>query len=167
MESKEVANLVSTLGREATLDCLKLVDHFRDCTQAQLEEVARLSERVQVGGGEVLAREGRIGREFFLILSGSVSVTQNGRRVNTLGPGDFFGELAAINPGPRNATVTALCDLDVLIIGPREFNAMAEIPGFRDALLKNMARRLRTVDARLAAALDDQEPRRTTLDDPS
>ena len=136
--------LVSTLGREATVDCLKLVDHFRDCTQAQLEEVARLSERVQVGGGEVLAREGRIGREFFLILSGSVAVTQQGRRVNTLGPGDFFGELAAINPGPRNATVTALCDLDVLIIGPREFNAMAEIPGFRDALLRNMARRLRT-----------------------
>ncbi len=161
---KEVANLVSTLGREATVDCLRLVDHFRDCTQSQLEEVARLSERVQVGGGEVLAREGRIGREFFLILSGSVAVTQMGRRVNTLGPGDFFGELAVINPGPRNATVTALCDLDVLIIGPREFNAMAEVPGFRDALLRNMARRLRTVDARLAAALDDREPRRATLD---
>ncbi len=136
LESKEVANLVSTLGREATVDCLKLVDHFRDCTQAQLEEVARLSERVQVGGGEVLAREGRIGREFFLILSGSVAVTQQGRRVNTLGPGDFFGELAAINPGPRNATVTALCDLDVLIIGPREFNAMAEIPGFRGRVVE-------------------------------
>jgi CRP/FNR family cyclic AMP-dependent transcriptional regulator len=159
--------LVSTLGREATVDCLKLVDHFRDCTKAQLEEVARLSERVQVGGGEVLAREGRVGREFFLILSGSVAVTQQGRRVNTLGPGDFFGELAALNPGPRNATVTALCDLDVLIIGPREFNAMADIPGFRDALLKNMARRLRTVDARLAAALDEREPPRTTPDEPS
>ena len=101
-----------------------------------------------------MTREGRIGREFFLILSGTVGVTQTGRRVDTLGPGDFFGELAAMNPGPRNATVTALSDLDVLIIGPREFHVMADIPGFRDALLKNMAGRLRTADARLAAALD-------------
>ena len=105
-----------------------------------------------------MTREGRIGREFFLILSGSAGVTQRGRRVNALGPGDFFGELAAMNPGPRNATVTALSDLDVLIIGPREFQAMADIPGFGDALLKSMARRLRTVDARLAAAVDDSHP---------
>jgi CRP-like cAMP-binding protein len=62
-----------------------------------------------------------------------------------------------MNPGPRNATVTALSDLDVLIIGPREFAATADIPGFRDALLKSMARRLRTVDARLAAALEEQD----------
>jgi CRP/FNR family transcriptional regulator, cyclic AMP receptor protein len=150
--------VVSTLGRQATVDRLKAVDELRDCTTAQLQEVARLAERVQVGEGEILTREGRIGREFFLILSGTVGVTQKGRRVNTLGPGDFFGELAAMNPGPRNATVTALSDLDVLIIGPREFDAMADIPGFRDALLKSMAARLRTVDARLAAALDDREP---------
>jgi CRP/FNR family transcriptional regulator, cyclic AMP receptor protein len=149
--------VVSTQGRQSTVDRLKAVDPLRNCTQAQLEEVARLAERIQVGEGEVLTREGRIGREFFLILSGTVAVTQKGRRVNTLGPGDFFGELAALNPGPRNATVTALSDLDVLIIGPREFSSMAEISGFRDALLKSMAQRLRTVDARLAAAVDERE----------
>jgi len=148
--------VTTTLGRQAAVDRLTSVDHFRDCTREQLEDVVRLAERVQVGGGEVLAREGRVGREFFLILSGTVAVTQRARRVNTLGPGDFFGELAAMNPGPRNATVTALSDLDVLIIGPREFAAMADIPGFRDALFRSMARRLRTVDARLAAALDEQ-----------
>ena len=111
-----------------------------------------------MASGEVLAREGRIGREFFLILSGTVAVTQQGRRVNTLGPGDFFGELAAMDPGPRNATVTALSDLEVLIIGPREFAAMADIPGFRDALLKAMARRLRDVDAQLQAARHESHP---------
>ena len=157
--------MVSTLGRQATIDRLQAVEPLRDCTRAQLEEVARLAERIQVGEGEVLAREGRVGREFFLILSGTVAVTQKGRRVNTLGPGDFFGELAAMNPGPRNATVTALSDLDVLIIGPREFAAMADIPGFRDALLKSMARRLRTVDARLAAALDEQDAASGRRDD--
>ena len=147
--------MVSTLGTQATVDRLQAVDQLRDCTRAQLQEVARLAERIQVVEGEVMTKEGRIGREFFLILSGTVEVTQKGRRVNTLGPGDFFGELAALNPGPRNATVTARSDVDVLIIGPREYATMADIPGFRDALMKSMARRLRTVDARLAAALDD------------
>ena len=146
--------MVSTMGRQATVERLKAVDLLQNCTHAQLQDVAQLAERVQVGVGEVLAREGRIGRELFLILTGSVAVTQLGRRVNTLSAGDFFGELAAMDPGPRNATVTALSDLDVLIIGPREFSAMADIPGFRDALFRNMASRLRTAEARLAAALD-------------
>ena len=156
--------MVATLGQQATIDRLKAVEQLQECTTAQLEAVARLAERVQVGEGEILAREGRVGREFFLILSGTVSVTQRGRRVNTLGPGDFFGELAAMNPGPRNATVTALSDLDVLIIGPREFTAMAEIPGFRDALMKSMARRLRTVDAQLADVLDERDAASSTPD---
>ena len=86
-----------------------------------------------------------------------MAVTQTGRRVNTLGPGDFFGELAAMDPGPRNATVTALTDLDVLIIGPRELSAMSDIPGFRGALFRSMASRLRTLEARLAELLDTQD----------
>jgi CRP-like cAMP-binding protein len=145
------------LSREATVDRLELVDAFNGCTRSQLKQVARLAERVQVGQGEVLAREGRIGREFFLVLSGTVRVTQAGREVNVLGPGSFFGELAAINPGVRNATVTAVSEVEVLIIGPREFATMAAIPGFRDALFRSMADRLRTADARLAAVHEDVE----------
>jgi CRP/FNR family cyclic AMP-dependent transcriptional regulator len=149
--------VAATMGLEATVDRLQAVDLLRSCTHAQLQEVARLAERVQVGEGEILAREGRIGREFFLILSGTVAVTQAGQRVNTLGSGDFFGELAAMDPGPRNATVTALTDLDVLIIGPRELSAMSDIPGFRGALFRSMARRLRTLEARLVELLDAQD----------
>ena len=149
--------VVSIQGGQSTVERLKAVGQLRECTDAQLREVARLAEWIQVGQGEVLAREGRMGREFFLVLSGTVAVTQKGRRVNTLGTGDFFGELAALNPGPRNATVTALTDLEVLIIGPREFAAMADIPGFRDALFKSMAGRLRNVDAQLAAAREERD----------
>lgn len=141
----------------AAVDKLQWLEPFRACTRTQLRQVEHLAERIQVTNGEILAREGRIGREFFLILSGTVAVTQQGRRVNTLGPGDFFGELAAMNPGPRNATVTALSDLEVLIIGPREFAAMTDIPGFRDALFKAMARRLQTLDAQLQADRHESE----------
>jgi CRP/FNR family transcriptional regulator, cyclic AMP receptor protein len=148
---------MQTFRRHDPVDRLKSVDPFRDYTKAQRRQVARLTEHVKVGDGTILVREGQIGREFFFILTGVVEVTQEGRVANTLGPGDFFGELAALNRGPRNATVTALSDLDVLIIGPREFNAIVQIPRFRDALLKRMALRLRTVDAQLAATLEGQE----------
>jgi CRP-like cAMP-binding protein len=58
---------------------------------------------------------------------------------------------------PRSATVTATTDLDVLIIGPREFEAMMEIPGFRNALLTGMSRRIREADDRLAAYQDRED----------
>ena len=137
-------------------DRLKSVDHFSACTKAQLRKVARLAEHVKVDQGEILVKEGQSDRELFLILTGTVEVTLAGRRVNALGPCDFFGELGALNRGARSATVTALSDLELLVIGPREFDSLAQIPGFRNALFKRMANRLRTVDARLTAA-DGQE----------
>ena len=77
-----------------------------------------MAERVQVDQGEIVVREGQSDRELFLILSGTVEVTQAGRRVNELGPCDFFGEVGALNRSPRGATVTALSDLELLVIGP-------------------------------------------------
>jgi CRP-like cAMP-binding protein len=149
--------MVATVNRRTSIEHLRKVAEFQACSRRQLESVARLAERVQVNEGETLTKEGRIGREFFMILSGQVAVTRGGRRIATLGSGQFFGELAAVSPAPRSATVTALCDLDVLIIGPRELTQMFEIPGFRDSLLTTMAERLRSVDAELHSALTEQE----------
>lgn len=143
------------MGRQPpTLDRLKSIDPFRGCKKAQLRNVARLVEQVKVDEGEILISEGQFGKECFFILSGTAEVTQRGRPVNTLGPGDFFGELATLNRGRRNATVRALCNLDLLVIGQREFNAILEISGFRDALLTSMASRIQTIDSQLAMALD-------------
>lgn len=141
--------MLRTIRRQPPVDRLKSLDQFRACTKPKLREVARLAE---VDQGEILIREGRNDRDLFLILAGAVEVIQAGRRVNALGPCDFFGELGALNRGPRSATVTALSDVEVLVIGPREFDSFAQIPGFRTALLQRMASRIRTVDARLAAA---------------
>jgi CRP-like cAMP-binding protein len=140
--------VVSMLGRQIAVNRLQMVDQFAGFTREQLRDIGRLAERVQVDKGEILTREGRIGRDFFLILAGRVGVTQQGRRVKTLGPGDCFGEFAAPSPRSHDATVTALSELDVLIIGPRELGAMAGIPGFRDVLHECTARKLRTVEAR-------------------
>lgn len=159
----EDQKMTSTVDQATTADRLQTVSEFRSCTRSQLEEVAQLAERVDVGFGEVLIKEGRISREFFLILSGTVVVTRKGVTINTLGPGQFFGELAAVDPAPRTATVTATSDLEVLIIGPREFATMRDIPGIRDSLLRSMAKRLRSADDDLAAAHDHTNDRSTGL----
>ena len=119
-----------------------------------MHQVAGIAERLHIQAGEVILREGRLGRELFVILEGTATVTRAGRVVNIRHAGDYFGELAAIEAVPRSATVTATTDLEVLIVGPREFEAMMEIPGFRNALLTGMSRRIRAADDRLAAYED-------------
>ncbi len=138
-------------------DRLQRVPWFGACTKEQLDEIARLAERLDVQAGEVILREGRRGRELFVILDGTARVTRAGRVVNILGAGDQFGELAAIEDQPRTATVTATTDLKVLIIGPRELDAVMAIPGFRNAILRGMSRRIREADDRLAAYADREE----------
>ena len=61
------------------------------------------------------------GREFFVLVSGEVEVRRKGRKVATLGPGSFFGEMALLSKAPRAATVTALTPIDVLVISDRAF----------------------------------------------
>jgi CRP/FNR family transcriptional regulator, cyclic AMP receptor protein len=141
----------------ADWDRLQAVPWFAACTKEQLADIARLAERLDVQAGEVILREGRRGRELFIILQGTATVTRTGRVVNVLNAGDYFGELAAIEDQPRTATVTATTDLKVLIIGPRELDALMEIPGFRNAILRGMSRRIREADDRLAAYADREE----------
>jgi CRP-like cAMP-binding protein len=141
------------------IELMKAIPWFAECTDEQLTEVVRLAERLDIDEGEVILREGRLGRELFVILDGTVTVTRGERVVNLLGPGDYFGELAAIEAVPRTATVTATSDLQVLIIGPREFDAIMEIPGVRNALLVTMSRRIRAADDTMADQAEVQRDR--------
>jgi CRP-like cAMP-binding protein len=141
----------SDLGDRAVAAGLQSVPWFAGCTSGELADVARLCERVTVEAGEVILREGRLGRELFVIVEGTATVTRDKVVVNLLGPGDYFGELAAIESEPRSATVTATTDLAALVIGSREFDAIMSIPAIRNALLRGMSRRIREADDRLAA----------------
>jgi CRP-like cAMP-binding protein len=73
--------------------------------------VARLFKERRFREGETIAREGSGGASFFLIDSGQATVTIRGEQRNTLGPGDYFGEIALIDEGARSATVTAETEL--------------------------------------------------------
>lgn len=122
---------------------------FSACSKKDLALVGRRGEDVKVDAGKVLVGEGSTGTEFFVILSGKARVTRRGRKVATLGPGDFFGDLALLDKAPRNATVTADTPMELVVLGQREFAAIIdEVPGFSHKLLAGLARRLREADAK-------------------
>ena len=81
---------------------------FSGCSKRELGIIARASKEVSHKQGTVIAREGERGIGLFLILDGQCKVTIGGKTKARLGPGDFFGEVALLDGGPRTATVTAL-----------------------------------------------------------
>jgi CRP-like cAMP-binding protein len=131
------------------LQHLAAVPMFQACSRRELETIGRLAENYKVDPGTVLVREGRREDEFYLIVDGSATVTRGGKKVATLGPGDYFGELAVLIPGPRNATVTATSPTEVLGIASRDFWALAtEVPTILRSVLVGTARRLHKADGR-------------------
>ena len=97
--------------------------------------------------GRLLCEQGTIGREFFLIVSGQASVKRNNRKVATLGPGQYFGELALLDRRPRSASVTSDTDMTLLVLGQRQFNGVLDaVPALSRKLLSAMSTRLREAD---------------------
>src|SRR2546425_7780702 len=93
--------------RDDYLQHLARVPVFAACTRKDLGLLARRAEDVKVDAGSTLIAEGSAGHEFFVIVDGSAHVSRNGRKIATLGPGDYFGEPALLDRAPRNATITA------------------------------------------------------------
>ena len=109
------------LGSSGKIDLLKRVPLFDKCSKKDLQNIAQIADELDLRAGKVLIQEGERGREFFVIVEGEVEVRRKGRKVATLGPGNFVGEMALLSKVPRTATVTALTDLDVLVITDRAF----------------------------------------------
>jgi len=135
--------------RDAFIDHLQQVPLFAACSRKDLQLVARRAEDVRVSAGKTLVSEGETGHEFFVILDGTAKVSRQGRKIATIGSGGAFGELALLEKAPRNATVTAETDMELVVLGQREFAGLIdEVPGFARKLLAGMAKRLRDADAR-------------------
>jgi CRP-like cAMP-binding protein len=80
-------------------------------------------------------------------MTGAASCRIGGREVATFGPGEFFGEVAMLDGGPRTATVTADTDMDIWVLNRCEFDELLSVlPGVAPRMLRSMARRLRAVD---------------------
>jgi CRP/FNR family transcriptional regulator, cyclic AMP receptor protein len=139
------------MRNDAKIERLAGIALFAGARPKELEAVARLCTEVDVPSGRVLCREGETGQEFFVLESGSVTVSVGGQQVATLGPGDFFGELALMDAGPRSATVTADGDVRVLVVSRQEFMGLLE----QDPVVA--VRMLPAIGARLRSARTEQE----------
>lgn len=131
------------------IDQLGKVKMFSSLNKKELGLVAKASDVITVRAGTDIVKEGDIGHEFYLISRGSAAVKRGGRKVATLGPGNSFGEMALLDRGPRNATVTATEDTELVVLGQREFMAVLDqVPPVAHKLLVAMAARLREADSR-------------------
>ena len=136
-------------ARTSAADQLANVPLFSALSKRDLQRVAKASDEVPIEAGRTLVEQGRTGHEFFLILEGEAVVRRNNRKVANLGPGEYFGELAILDRGPRSASVVANTDMRVLVLGQREFvGVLDSIPGMSSKLLTTMAQRLREADTR-------------------
>ena len=95
----------------APVEALQRVPLFSELSRGEVEQVARLFKKRAFKAGETVAREGSGGGAFYLIDSGDAVVSVAGKERRTLGPGDYFGEIALIDEGARSATVTAVTEL--------------------------------------------------------
>jgi len=136
----------------APIEVLQRVRLFADLDQREVEEIAREFKPRSFPQGETIIREGTGGAAFYVIESGEVTVTIGGDFRATLGPGDYFGEIALLDEGARIATVTATTDLATYGLTLWEFKPLVERNGVIGwKLLQTLARELRDAETALSS----------------
>lgn len=129
-------------------DALGRAPLFQNLSRAELVELAKLTEDLEVEEGKVLAREGDIGREFFVIVDGEVAVLKEGAEVRRLQPGDFFGEIALIWESPRRtATVSAATPLRFFVLTRQAFRSLIDRhPDIEEKVLEALEERVQATE---------------------
>jgi CRP-like cAMP-binding protein len=134
-------------SKKAYLERLRAVSLFSNCTNKELEKIAKAGDEVVMAAGSLIVDQGQTGREAFIILDGSVSVKRNGKKIGTLEAGAVVGELSLLDHGPRTATVVAETDTTLLVISQRHFTGVLyEVPALAHKLLASLAGRIRELD---------------------
>jgi CRP-like cAMP-binding protein len=127
---------------------LRAVPLFAHCTPKEIDFIVTQVEDMDFPEGKVLCTEGQSGADFFILLSGSADVTRNGKKIATMSPGDFFGEIALVDGGKRTATVTAASPSRCLVLGPRQFqNVIHQDTDIAHSVMKALTLRVREAGA--------------------
>lgn len=130
--------------KQEKLDLLAGVPLFADLGKKDLGRILDAMKESQHPEGEEVVTEGRSGLGFHLIVEGKASVIRNGRTAAKLGPGEFFGELALVDDGPRSASVLADTDLTTLVLSKWEFRPMLkDHPEIAWELIEHLVTRVR------------------------
>ena len=128
----------------ASADVLKKVPLFADLDDRELEQIAGSMRERTFNAGDTVTQEGAGGAGFFIVESGEAEVTVEGRPRGTIGPGDYFGEIALLTGSDRTATITATSDLHCYGMTPWDFRPLVESnSNIAWKLLTAMAEKLR------------------------
>ena len=130
-------------SQNVKVEALKRAPLFESLSKKELAELARVTDDLNVESGTVLCREGKVGREFFVIVDGTAEVTKAGKRLAGLEGGDFVGEIALLKTSKRTATVTASTPLRCFILTQSAFRrVLEENPGVQLKVMQTLADRL-------------------------
>jgi CRP-like cAMP-binding protein len=130
------------MRKDAKLELLRHVPLFAGCTKKELGEISTLADELSFPDGTTLITEGKQGHEFFLLIDGEVEVRMKGRKVKSLANGAFFGEMALVSSLPRNATVTAVIPVRVLVVHEQAFRRLLrDSPSIQLKVMQTLADR--------------------------
>jgi CRP-like cAMP-binding protein len=116
---------VRLFSQNVKVEALKRAPLFEGLSKKELNELARLTDDLEIEPGTVLCREGSLGQEFFAVVEGEVEVTKEGKRVPA-GHLDFFGEIALLTTVKRTATVTAKTPLRCFVMTRGAFRSVLD-----------------------------------------
>jgi CRP-like cAMP-binding protein len=117
-----------------------------------MKRLSGLGTRVNISAGRHLTTAGNRGAEVLIVLSGTAICLVRGVEEARFGPGDFFGEVATLDGGPRTATVVAQTDMEILVLDRYEFDMLVKSsPEVAHRMLTTMAHRLRRANAKAVA----------------
>jgi CRP-like cAMP-binding protein len=134
-------------SNRAYLDHLRSVSLFSSCSVKELQIIAKAGTELTVLAGTTIIDQGQAGREAFVVMSGSLIVKRNGKKVGTLGVGAMVGELALLDHGPRTASVITETDCNLFVIDQRSFAGVLDtVPSLAHKLLASLAGRIREFD---------------------
>jgi CRP-like cAMP-binding protein len=127
-------------------DIVKTIPLFASVPKRRHAQIASWADDVDTAAGTTLTRQDGYAREFFEVVSGTADVMQDGERIGTVGPGDFFGEVGLLRANwQQTATVVATSPMRLLVMGRREFQAMmSELPSVSDQVLRAAVSRAHT-----------------------
>jgi CRP/FNR family cyclic AMP-dependent transcriptional regulator len=136
----------------AEVEALRLIPFFEGLTPEDLDRLARIGERRRFDAGQPIVAKDAVGGGLFVIMSGSATVEAGGKR-HTLGPGQFFGEMALLSGKPRSATVTAEESVEAMVIEAMYFRPfLIKNPSVAVTILEGVVDRLREVQDRIDAS---------------
>ena len=130
--------------RSQNIDILRKVPLFSKLSKNHLNQIGKHAVETSIQKGELLARQGTKGSDFTFIVEGKAWVEKDGKIINYLSGGDFFGEISLIDGKPRAASVIAETDMTVLVVDGKSFDHLLDtIPGLQKNILVSLCSYLR------------------------